>query len=71
MREWLRQARLDRSLTQAETAEAVGIAQNSYSNIENGARRPSPELAQRLGAVLGFRWTRFFEDEPGFEQTTN
>lgn len=48
--------------SQAEIAEAIGISRAAYSNIENGKRRPSVEVAKRIAAALGFEWTRFYED---------
>ena len=48
--------------SQAEVAEDIGISRAAYSNIENGKRRPSVEVAKRIAAVLGFDWTRFYED---------
>ena len=46
-----------------EISKAIGIAQASYSNIENGKRRPSVEMAKKIAGVLGFEWARFFEEE--------
>ena len=63
MRMWLLDLRKAAGYTQRDIAAAVGIAQPSYSNIENGGRRPSPDTAKALGNVLGFDWTRFFIDE--------
>jgi len=60
MRMWLLDLRKAAGYTQCDIAVAVGITQPSYSNIENGERRPSPETAKALGNVLGFDWTRFF-----------
>jgi len=57
-----------KKLTQAELAQAVGVSQRTIAAIEGGTRRPSPELAQRIGAVLGFPWTRFYEDEEESEE---
>lgn len=62
-REWLVQARMAKGLSQAEVAEQSGIVQQSYQLIENGANRPRPETAQRIGAVLGVPWVRFYEEE--------
>lgn len=55
-------ARKMKKLTQAELAASVGASQRTIAAIECGTRRPSPELAQRIGAELGFLWTVFFED---------
>ncbi len=62
MRTWLRELRGNRS--QIEVAQECGISYQMYNFIENGHRRPSPEVAQRLGEALGFDWTIFFSDKP-------
>ena len=61
MRKWLIDIRNGRSQTQI--AKEAGITQQMYSFIELGERRPSVEVAKKIAAVLGFDWTRFFEDE--------
>ena len=61
MRKWLIDIRNGRA--QAQIAEAVGISQQMYSAIELGERRPSVEVAKKIAAVLGFNWTRFYEDD--------
>ena len=48
-----------------ETAKKSGISYPHYNFIENGKRRPSVEVAKRIAGVLGFEWTRFFEDAKG------
>ena len=63
MRVWLKDIRLAKHFTQSCLAQIVHISQNSYCNIENGKRRPSPEVAQRIASVLGFDWTLFYQDE--------
>ena len=40
-----------------------------YSFIELGVRRPSVEVAKKIAAVMGFHWTRFYEDEDEGELT--
>jgi transcriptional regulator with XRE-family HTH domain len=50
----LRKARLERMLTQAELAEAVGCGQSLISYYELGEVRSVPfETIERLAAVLG------------------
>ena len=61
MRKWLLDLRKGR--TQAEVAKAAGISQQMYSAIERGERWPSVKVAKRLAAVLGFDWTRLYEDD--------
>lgn len=57
---WLKEKRKEKNLTMKQVAEMAGIAESTYSLIESGNRRPSPEVAQRLGECLGFDWTRFY-----------
>ena len=61
MIEWLRKIRGDRS--SYEVAKEIGIPQSTYFSIETEARTPSVPMAKRIAAVLGFEWTRFFEDD--------
>jgi transcriptional regulator with XRE-family HTH domain len=60
--EWLKAIRRKKEYTQNELAMLAGIAQESYSNIENGKRRPSVEVAKKIADALDFDWTLFFED---------
>ena len=61
---WLKQHRDVKQLSQRQVAVAAKISQNHYSNIESGHRRPSPAVAHRIAAVLGFEseWYRLLED---------
>ena len=63
MRTWLREIRLEKGLTLYELGELVGVSWQSISYYENGSRRPSPEIAIKIGKILGFPWTRFYEDD--------
>lgn len=58
----LKKIREAKHMTQGQVAERCGIARESYTNIENGVRRPSVGVAQRLGTVLDFPWANLFED---------
>lgn len=60
----LRKLRTQSKLTMRQVSEKVGISESMYCLIESGKRRPSPEVAQRIGTVLGFDWTRFYDDQP-------
>ncbi len=66
--DWLKKLRMERGLTCDETGRAAGVTQQYYNFIENGKRRPSVEVAKRIAAVLGFDWTRFFEDQEEKDQ---
>ena len=58
---WLAEIRGKRS--QQSVADEIGMSQSGYASIETGARTPSVPMAKRIAAVLGFEWTRFFEDD--------
>lgn len=59
----LKKMRMEALYSQKAFAQVIGISQNHYSNIENGVRRPSPEVAKRIADVLGFgsEWYRLLE----------
>ena len=64
MRRWLKELRARSSnMTQKELAARVGISRTMITEIENGNANPSVEVAKRIAAVLGFPWTRFFEED--------
>lgn len=62
-RDWLVTIRKDKGLSQAAVADRVGISTPSYCTIETGKTNPRVYTAQKIARVLGFRWTRFFENE--------
>ena len=62
MREWLKKTRQNANMTMKQVAEAVGISECYYSQIENGTRNASVAVAKKLGEVLGFSWQLFFDD---------
>lgn len=68
IRSWLIEKRDKKGMTQGAVASAAGIAQPSYFEIEKGISTPKPETAMKIGAVLGFPWTRFYEDDNGEEE---
>lgn len=59
-RDWLIKKRNQRGLSQLEVAKIVDVTQQFYAYIENGTRRPGPEIAQKIADVLDFDWTLFF-----------
>ncbi len=60
--DYMRRARKRRNLSQKQLAELVNVSVSLISLLENGKRLPGVDLAKRLGSVLGFRWTRFYDD---------
>lgn len=65
MRAWLKEARIQAGYTLHQLSEVVGVSEQSLSYYENGDRRPTPEIAMKLGFYLLFPWTRFYVDEEG------
>lgn len=63
MRKWLIEKREQQKLTQEKVAKKSGIQRSYYSMIENGKRSPSPYVAMKIGAVLSFDWTIFFNQQ--------
>jgi len=61
IRVWLSDIRLDVGMTHEEVAKSVGVKRQYYSMIENGDRTPSVKVARKIGEVLNFNWTIFFE----------
>lgn len=52
MGERIREARKQRGLSQEAVAYRVGLEQTELSKIERGRRQPSPEILERIWAVL-------------------
>lgn len=60
----LKKLRVQKDVTMRQVADEAGISESMYCLIENGKRRPSPDVAKRIGRYLGFDWTRFYDDKP-------
>ena len=64
MRHWLKELRIESgNMTQEQLAKKVGISRTMITEIENGNANPSVKVAKKIAAVLGFPWTRFYEDD--------
>jgi len=68
MRSWLKELRHKSNLTQEQLAKMVGISRTMVTEIENGNANPSVKVAKRLASVLGFNWTRLYEDDKGNDE---
>lgn len=64
-RDWLISIRANLRMDHKDVAKKAGIGRSTYTLIENGQRRPSVEVAKAIATVLGFEWTKFFEDKKG------
>lgn len=62
MAEWLKNIRFAKKISGESVAKSCGISQQYYNFIENGKRRPSVSVAKRIASVLGFEWTRFYDE---------
>lgn len=61
----LKKIREDKNLTQDELSRKIGLSRCSYTNIENGIRKPSVDVAKRIGKELGFPWIMLFDESEG------
>lgn len=63
MGNWLKIYRIKLNLSQAKVASMARITTQHYNYIENGSRRPSPQVAKRIAEALGFKdeWYRLLE----------
>ena len=59
----MKEKRKAQKLTQGELAQIVGVSQRAIASYESGDRRPSVDTAKRIGAELGFPWTKFYDGE--------
>lgn len=60
-RVWLKGIREKANLTHEKVADDAGISRSYYTNIENGSKTPSVEVAKSIANVLLFKWGLFFE----------
>lgn len=58
----LKEKRKEKDMTQEELANRCGVLRTNILNIENGANKPSVNLAKKIGEILEFDWTEFFND---------
>lgn len=70
MRNWLREIRKLEGLTEAQAADAAGISQPAYHNIEMG-KGVSVPTAKSIARALDFDWTQFYPDDEDAAETAN
>ncbi len=58
---WLITYRLNHGLTKSKVAKMLNISQPAYIAYELGTRTPKPAKAKKLGEILDFDWTKFYE----------
>lgn len=60
MREWLKEYREKRGMTQSEVAHLSNISRSYFTMIESGSKTPTVETAKKIAKVLNFKWVDFF-----------
>lgn len=63
MRVWLIEARQKKGLSQKAVCDNIGISQPTYWEYEHGVSTPTPTNAKKIGSLLNFPWTRFYEGD--------
>lgn len=63
MREWLKDRREQKCLTQEQAAALCGISRSYYTHIENNAKTPTVKVAKVIAETLEFDWTHFFNED--------
>ena len=65
MRDWMKNARVEKGFTQLQVAEKIGITEGYYSLIENGERMKSLDLtfAKKLAELFGMTVQQVIEKE--------
>lgn len=60
---WLEELLQHKGLTHQKVANMISVDRVYITQIVSGTRRPSPEVAQKLGKALKFDWTIFFKNK--------
>jgi putative transcriptional regulator len=68
LRSWLKELRDSKDLTQTQVADSCEISRSYYTHIENGTKDPTVKVAKKIATVLGFCWTKFFDEECSFKE---
>lgn len=65
MRHWLIDIIQKKHLTHNIIAQNAKITRSYFTQIVSGRRRPSPDVAKRIAAVLGFadEWYKLLDDK--------
>ena len=64
MNEKMKQARLEKNLSQTELAKIIGVSRQTINMIENGGYNPTIELCIRICRALGVTLNDLFWEEP-------
>lgn len=58
-RQWLKDLRAEKKLTVRAAAKQIGLSWTHYSDIENGRKKPSFEMAYKISKFYGFEMEKF------------
>jgi DNA-binding XRE family transcriptional regulator len=58
-RQWLKDMRAGKRLTVRAAAKEIGLSWTHYSDIENGRKKPSFEMAYKISQFYGFEMEKF------------
>lgn len=62
-RKWLTGFRLASGKTFKELSKEIGVTPQFLYYLETGERTPSTKLAKKIAKILGFEWTKFYEEQ--------
>ncbi len=62
-RMWLITSRLNQGLTRGRVAKMLQVSVPAYMAYELGTRTPRTVKAKLLAKILGFDWTKFYDEE--------
>ncbi len=60
---WLINHRLNQGLTRGKVAQMLQVSESAYMAYELGKRTPRPVKAKLLADILGFDWTKFYNED--------
>lgn len=70
--EYLKHLRTEYGYTQTETAQKIGVTQQTYAKWENGCRNPKPDTLSKIAEAYGLPSNYFImeqaREESGFAQ---
>ncbi len=55
----------ERKLSKNQAATILAVDRSYITHIVNGKKTPSPDMAKRIGLLLGFDWRIFYADSAG------
>ena len=55
----------ERKLNKNQAAQILGVDRSYFTYLVNGKKTPSPDMAKRIGLLLGFDWRLFYADGTG------